>query len=237
MSRITKTISSLCITLIMSVFISVMAAASAGGGSTVGVSFTGQTVDTIRFGSVTVEAKYSLGGGYGNSEYSCAALVMKFYKAVYGIDVWNLSSSGAVPTASNGVAFTQTASPRVGDIVRFQDRTHWALVKAVNGNTVTLIEQNWGYYSGGGYVAAVGRTITLGDPQVSYFTYASYGETLEKQAQTKEEQKEPEYATWEEAIAAAFDEEQTFSVASEDNLKLVATDNALENTLTNSLMG
>ena len=237
MSRITKFISSLCITLVMSVLISILAAASAGGGSTVAVSFTGQTVDTIRFGSVTVEAKYSLGGGYGNSEYSCAALVMKFYKAVYGIDVWNLSSSGSVPTASNGVAFTQTSSPRVGDIVRFQDRTHWALVKAVNGNTVTLIEQNWGYYSGGGYVAAVNRTVTLGDSQVGYFTYAAYGETTEKQAKEAEAAKAPEYATWEEAIAAAFDEEQTFSLASEDNLKLVATDKALDSVLTNTLMG
>ena len=222
-----------CVSLafIVSWILGITAFASVGGGSTVGVSYTGQTVDTITFDGITVEAKYSPGGGYGSSEYSCAALVMKFYKSVYGFDVWNLSSSYSVPTASNGVGFSQTNAPRVGDIVRFQDRTHWALVKAVNGNTVTIIEQNWGYYSGSGYVAAVNRTVSVGDAQVSFFTYAAYGETVNAQQEQQTQAEESAFATWEEAIAATDPEQTKLSIESEDNLKQVALDNEMEEML------
>ena len=232
MSRIQKWTTSISIALICIISFSIFAGATVGGGSTVGVSYAGQTVDTITFDGVTVEAKYSPGGGYGSSEYSCAALVMKFYKSVYGFDVWNLSSSGSVPTASNGGAFTQTDSPRVGDIVRFQDRTHWALVKVVNGNSVTLIEQNWGYYSGSGYVAAVDRTVEVGDSQVSFFTYNAYGETLravqEQAKQEEEAAQEPEYDSWEEAVAVNDPDALHLSNQREDNLKLVYLESEFE---------
>ena len=230
MSRIKKIISSISLALILSVIISIVAFASVGGGTTKRVSFTGQTVDSITFNGVTVEAKYALGGGYGSSQYSCAALVMKFYKAVYGFDVWNLSSSYAVPVCSNGERFIKTNAPRVGDIVRFQDRTHWALVKSVKGNTVTIIEQNWGYYSGGGYVAAVNRTVKLGDSQVSYFTYSAYDDGSGKPLE------EAEFDSWEEAVEAANPEkEQKYSIETEDNLFLVAAGGQIENALTNNI--
>ena len=232
MDRIKKTISSISLALIISFSIGIAAVAAAGGGTTVGVSYTGQTVDTITFDGVTVEAKYSPGGGYGSSEYSCAALVMKFYKSVYGFDVWNLSSSYSVPTASNGAAFVQTGTPRVGDIVRFQDRTHWALVKSVSGSTVTLIEQNWGYYSGSGYVAAVNRTVEIGDGQVSFFTYSAYGETLQAQRVQEQAQVQEQYDSWEEAVAAnSPDSAKPVSIESEDSLKQVALESELEEAL------
>lgn len=228
MSRIKRMIPSTFIVLILSILLSVASAASAGGGETVHVTYTGQAVDTITFNGVSVDAKYSLGGGYGSSEYSCAALIMRFYKEVYGFDVWNLSSSAATPTCSNGESFTKTDTPRVGDIVRFQDRTHWALVKEVEGDTVTLIEQNWGYYSGGGYVAAVNRIVTVGDAQVSFFTYSAYGTSAEEDSK---------YETWEDLIRAEFHyEADKLSFESEDNLKVVATNNAIQSALSNNFI-
>lgn len=164
------------LTVILAVILSTAAVAfaSVSGGTTVKVTHTGQVVDTIEFNGVKVGAKYSLGGGYGSSDYSCAAFVMRFYKMVYGFDVWNLSSSSSTPVCSNGESFIKTSTPRVGDIVRFQDRTHWALVKSVEGNKVTLIEQNWGMYTSGGYSAPINRTVKVGDSQVSFFTYSAY---------------------------------------------------------------
>lgn len=234
MSKKKKCFAFFSLACIISIVLSVSAFASVGGGITVAVGYTGQTVDTIRFNGVTVEAKYAPGGGYGSSEYSCAALVMKFYKAVYGFDVWNLSSSAATPTCSNGESFTQTTTPRVGDIVRFQDRTHWALVKAVNGSTVTLIEQNWGYYASGGYVAAVNRTVELGDAQVSYFTYSAYGRSNEPEKEP-EQSEQVQFESWEEAVAVSLDKE-LYSIESEDNLKLLALEQEVTDTLSGAFV-
>lgn len=217
--------------IIISLLMMVSAFASVGGGTYVSVSESGQTVDTITFNGVCVEAKYSLGGGYGSSQYSCAALVMKFYKAVYGFDVWNLSSSAATPVCSNGESFIKTDSPRVGDIVRFQDRTHWALVKSVEGDTVTLIEQNWGVYTSSGYSAPINRTVKLGDPQVSYFTYSAYDDGL-----LETEVPEAEYDSWQQAVEATDpDRVEKYSFESEDSLIFVAASEQLENAFTNNL--
>ena len=171
------------LTVILAVILSTAAVAfaSVSGGTTVSVTHTGQVVDTIEFNGVKVGAKYSLGGGYGSSDYSCAAFVMRFYKMVYGFDVWNLSSSSSTPVCSNGESFIKTNTPRVGDIVRFQDRTHWALVKSVEGKKVTLIEQNWGMYTSGGYCAPINRTVKVGDSQVSFFTYSAYNNEEDSQ--------------------------------------------------------
>lgn len=226
MSKLKKTISIISILIILSIVLAVFAAATVGGGSTKAVSYTGQTVDTISFNGVTVGAKYALGGGYGSSPYSCAALVMKFYKAVYGFDVWNLSSSSATPTCSNGEHFSKTNTPRVGDIVRFQDRTHWALVKSVKGGVVTIIEQNWGYYSSRGYVAAVNRTVGIGDSQVSFFTYSGYDDGSGKPLEPAE------YDSWEEAVLATTETEQKYSIESEDNLILVAAGEQIDKAFT-----
>ncbi|MBE6819123.1 MAG: CHAP domain-containing protein [Ruminococcaceae bacterium] len=236
MSRITKQLFSMLFAILMFGVFAGSAAASVGGGSTVGITYTGQTADTITFDGVRVEAKYSPGGGYGSSEYSCAALVMKFYKQVYGFDVWNLSSPGSIPTCSNGASFSLTDTPRVGDIVRFQDRTHWALVKSVKGSTVTIIEQNWGYHSGSGYVAAVNRTVEVGDAQVSFLTYSDYGYTLAAQEKANEQAMQAEeVTTWEEVLEQTIPAEQRLSIESEDNLKAVAADNAVENAMKNSI--
>ena len=235
MSKLKKLLSILSLVIIISIVLTVASFAAVGGGSTKQVSYTGQTVDAITFDGIKVEAKYSLGGGYGSSPYSCAALVMKFYKAVYGFDVWNLSSSYATPVCSNGKTFNKTNTPRVGDIVRFQDRTHWALVKAVKGNTVTIIEQNWGYYSRGGYVAAVNRTVQIGDGQVSFFTYSAYGNTLASQEKAAAHVA-VNYDSWEGALRAAnLNNCEQVSIENKDSLLMVAAGQQIENMLTTDI--
>lgn len=197
--------SALTLTILLSTL--TVAFASVSGGTTVSVTHTGQVVDTITFDGKTIGAKYSLGGGYGSSEYSCAAFVMRFYKEVYGFDVWNLSSSGSTPVCSNGESFSKTESPRIGDIVRFQDRTHWALVKSVDGDKVTLIEQNWGMYTSGGYCAPINRTVKVGDSQVSFFTYSAYKESITIVG-----------GDFSQSVAQAINSDR-ISIAEEDNLK------------------
>ncbi len=160
---------------IKKMFISVIAAAmgcailcvssfaSVGGGSTVTLRGGTQAVDSIEYNGVKVSALYP--------GYQCAELVMRFYTEVYGFNVFNLYSSGSVPVGSGGEKFLSTREPRKGDIVRFQDRTHWALVKNVSKNgTVTIIEQNWNM---GGYVP-VNRTVHKNDYAVTFFTYEGY---------------------------------------------------------------
>lgn len=235
MSNIKKQIFTCLLALILILTLTVISFASVSGGSLVAVAKTGQVVDTIQFDGITVPAKYSLGGGYGSSEYSCAALVMRFYKMVYGFDVWNLSSSYATPTCSNGEHFTLTSTPRVGDIVRFQDRTHWALVKSVNGSTVTIIEQNWAYYSSQGYVTPINRTVEAGDSQVSFFTYSAYGQTKSVQSSTDVK---VDYNTWEQALRVSnITGCEQLSLECLDNLKVVAANEQIESALTGIMNG
>ena len=206
--------SALALAVILSTVLT--ASASVSGGTAVSVTHTGQVVDTITFDGKTIGAKYALGGGYGTSEYSCAAFVMRFYKEVYGFDVWNLSSSGSTPVCSNGETFSKTESPRVGDIVRFQDRTHWALVKSVDGDKVTLIEQNWGMYTSDGYCAPINRTVKVGDSQVSFFTYSAYKTGVKIVG-----------GNFAESVAEAINADK-ISIAEEDNLKTAEKIDAIE---------
>ena len=218
-------------TVILAIILSTatVALASVSGGTTVSITHTGQVVDTIEFNGVKVGAKYSLGGGYGSSEYSCAAFVMRFYKMVYGFDVWNLSSSSATPVCSNGESFIKTNTPRVGDIVRFQDRTHWALVKSVEGDKVTLIEQNWGMYTSDGYSAPINRTVKVGDSQVSFFTYSAYNNESDSQMIDGD---------FSASVAEPIKSEK-LSLSEEDNLKttekLDSIEDAFNSTLTQTI--
>lgn len=142
--------------------------------STPKITYAGQIVDSITYRGVTTNAVYTT--PYSTSlatdgTYGCFALPRNFYSNVYGITVSNLVSTTAVPKASSGY-FTETRSPRVGDIVRFNTSTHWALVKSVSGSTVTLIQQNawWTSYT----CAQVGVTVDASDTSVSFFTYSGY---------------------------------------------------------------
>ncbi len=130
----------------------------------------GQVLDSITYLGVTVDAVYTNGPHSGSDPvYSCAAFVKKFYQQVYGIGVYNLHSTKSTPLIyDNKGSFTITEQPQVGDIVRDNTRTHWAIVKAVSEDTVTLIQQN--YRSG--TMAWVDCTVDRKDSGHSFFTYS-----------------------------------------------------------------
>ena len=136
------------------------------------VSVNGHTVvDSITFNGATTQAVYTAyyGSGYNSdTTYCCAAFVKRFYANSYGIDVWNLTYQ-QTPTTNNG-SFSVTTSPKVGDIVRRNSKTHWMIVKAVNGSTVTLIEQNW--WTSPYSQAPVNRTISTSNSDYTFFRYS-----------------------------------------------------------------
>jgi len=76
---------------------------------------------------------------------SCASLVKRFYWRQYGVTVRNLFAN-ATPSANSG-SFRRldnaTEQPQIGDVVRVSNYPHWALVKAIDGGKITIIEQNY----------------------------------------------------------------------------------------------
>ncbi len=144
--------------------------------TTVTVTKAGQVVDTMTFNGVTVQAIYiprndsNVAGMWDDPTYCCAALVTKFYKAVYGCTVYNLWP-GDTPLCDDGY-FTKIKTPQVGDI--YGNSSHWAIVKEINGNEVVLFEQNWTWYDSNGCYAKYNRTVKLNklDSDVSFFRYS-----------------------------------------------------------------
>lgn len=134
------------------------------------VSIESGVVDSITVNGVTVEALYRPYDSSVNTDatYSCAAFVKRFYSQVYGQNVYGLNDIYSTPLVDSG-SFSETSSPQVGDIIRDNYSVHWAIVKAVSGNTVTVIQQNaWD----GSYTQAwVGATIEIGDPQYTFFRW------------------------------------------------------------------
>lgn len=118
-----------------------------------------QTVDTLN----GVKAYYRKGPNDGSNKfYSCAAFVKRYYKKVYGVNVNNLLYN-RTPHAE-GDSFQKVKNPRIGDIVAMNTShgtTHWAIVKSVSsdGSTITLIEQNWKWTSGGSTICVKNRKV------------------------------------------------------------------------------
>ena len=173
-----RRIASVCITLVMMVtmFAVPIGTNAATVPVTVTVSKAGQVVDTMTFNGVTVQAIYIPRNDSNASEmwddpvYCCAALVTKFYKAVYGCTVYNLWP-GSTPLCDYGY-FTKVKTPQVGDI--YGNSSHWAIVKQINGSEVVLFEQNWTWYDNNGCYAKYNRTVNLNnlESDVSFFRYS-----------------------------------------------------------------
>lgn len=112
------------------------------------ISTIGQVVDSITFNGQVVKSIYapyrSIANYDSNATYCCAAFIKKFYSAVFGVHLYNLWADRSHDPM--GASLSKTSSPVRGDIVKFSG--HWAIVKEVNGNNITLIEQNsWTDYS------------------------------------------------------------------------------------------
>ena len=170
-------VAALSIAMVFAMTMGVLSAqAGMNWGSWVLVPETGDFVaDTIDVNGTTVSAVYNRAlkasdSNYNSSAYSCAAFVGKYYK-VLGVSVYNLWTTSSVPLVSGVGHFYAVDTPNVGDIVRFNNSVHWAIVKYVSGTKATVIQQNaWG----GNYTkAAVGAYVYAGDPDVTFFRYTT----------------------------------------------------------------
>ena len=135
--------------------------------------------DSITVNGITVEAYYTPKSEVANYDtdttYCCAALVKRFYQQVYGVTVTGLYSPSSVPVVSEG-SFITTTDPQVGDIVRFNNTTHWALVKSIAANgDLTLIEQN--VWVNNGTDAIKGRVISPSEDDFAQnYTFFHYSQ-------------------------------------------------------------
>jgi hypothetical protein len=129
-----------------------------------------QVLDSITYQGITVDAIYTNAAHSGSDPiYSCAAFVKKFYQQIYGINVYNLHSTVSTPLVYDDKgSFMITETPQVGDIVRDNARTHWAIVKEVSEDTVTIIQQNYRT----GSMAWTGCTVDRKGTGYTFFTYS-----------------------------------------------------------------
>ena len=98
-----------------------------------------------------VAAYYNLTG----PTYYCSELIPRYFKEVYGLDVF--CAEGTLTVRNNDdYYFVETTDPKPGDVLygsaaaREKDYSHWAIVKENNGNSLTLFEQNWVWNSQAG---------------------------------------------------------------------------------------
>lgn len=127
---------------------------------TITITKDGQSVDKF----CNVKSYYILGSS-NTGNYCCAAYVKRFYAALYNVMVSRVNTYAGPPVVSGegkNVSLRQVSVPQPGDIMQNTAYSHVAIVKSVNGNEVTLIEQNWKWTSGGVVYTKVNRKIDIG---------------------------------------------------------------------------
>lgn len=122
--------------------------------------------DTMTYNGITTNALFPksstmYSGKYdSDSTYSCASLPVRFFKN-YGISI-RIPGSGAPSVLDGSGDFIQVTKPQIGDVLR-KPGVHWAIVKSVNGNTITVFEQNYWWNNNGTWKAGKNRTISQTD--------------------------------------------------------------------------
>ena len=119
----------------------------------------GQVIDTFN----DVQALCRPGGREDYDQvYNCVVLVERYYKAVYGMEVWN-EWQFKIPIAEGYGDFMVTDQPRQGDIGYMTGEDggpHWFILKRVNEDgTYTAFEQNWKWVENGVTYATVNRRV------------------------------------------------------------------------------
>ena len=146
--------------------------------SRVEITKDGQVVSSILYNNILTQAIYTPKENVANyntdTTYCCAALVKRFYANVFDVTVYGLFSTTSTPIVTKG-GFYISENPKPGDIVRFSNYTHWAIVKKVDSEgNVTLLEQNvWS-----GNFALVDRVIGADEVNSGAYTYFRYSKTL-----------------------------------------------------------
>lgn len=151
------------------------ASAAVTYGTRVPITKTAQVVDSITFNGTTVNSIYAprkqINNYDSDSTYCCAAFVSRFYREAFGIGINGLypDSSKPKPNIYSGKgSFSLTTTPRVGDIAA--NSHHWAIVKNVSGNEITLIEQN--VWTDNYTKALIGNKIILPESNYWFWHYS-----------------------------------------------------------------
>lgn len=139
------------------------------GGEWKRIDYDGIVLDSFTFSSgYTLPAYYRMYNDATDDFYACYALVDRYYQHEYNIYVSNMWGPGYTPMDSTkGIAFVETQNPVPGDIMRVNEEAHWAIVTKVNGNEVTIIQQN-AKWDGKG---AVGFKVNKNDSYATFFHY------------------------------------------------------------------
>ena len=129
------------------------------------ITYTGQVVDSF-MGVDAIYSTYYSWSGY----YSCAAYIDKFYNKFWDVNLYDINNYQGKPRVyypiSGHTAELRTVSqPIPGDIMQDKEYSHVAIVKAVSGSQVTLIEQNWKWddWATGDLVCTVNRKVNVSD--------------------------------------------------------------------------
>lgn len=123
----------------------------------------GQVVDTFMDVPALYATYYAWSG-----PYSCATYASNFYQKHFGVSLYDVNSYKGRPHVYNPghtSEFRDVDKPIPGDLVQALDYSHVAIVKEVDGDTITLIEQNWKWndYSTGKPICTVNRKVGLKD--------------------------------------------------------------------------
>lgn len=123
----------------------------------------GQIVDTF----MDVPARYATYYAW-SGQYSCAAYASDFYKKHFGVSLYDINSYKGRPHIyypGHTCELRDVDKPIPGDLVQALDYSHVAIVKEVDGDTITLIEQNWKWndYATGKPICTVNRKVGLKD--------------------------------------------------------------------------
>lgn len=127
------------------------------------ITYDGQIVDTF----MGVPAKYATFYAW-SGPYSCATYAADFYSKHFGVTLYDINSYKGRPhiyAPGHTAELRDVTQPIPGDLVQALDYSHVAIVKEVNGDEITLIEQNWKWndYSTGKPICTVNRKVGLKD--------------------------------------------------------------------------
>ncbi len=127
------------------------------------ITYDGQVVDEF----MGIEAQYITYYKW-DGPYSCAGYVDKFYRHFFNAIIYDINTYDGKPKVFpiNGktAELREVTNPVPGDIMQNFEYSHVGIVKAVDGNNVILIEQNWKWTNWEDkLVSTINRTINKND--------------------------------------------------------------------------
>ena len=150
------------------------------------ITYTGQVVDSF-MGIDAVYSTYYSWSGY----YSCAAYIDKFYHAFYDVNLYDINNYKGkphvyYPISGHEAELREVSAPIPGDIMQDKEYSHVAIVKAVSGSQVTLIEQNWKWddWATGDLVCTINRKVNIKDNYFYRLYIDGQAKTLSKTVPT-----------------------------------------------------